>query len=73
MVLFDPRVLVMDVQRWRDALGNNAGAEAPGCPACDAALQDELHFLRTADVQVLADHLLEENAAMDRPVKNLGC
>ena len=73
MVLFDPRGLVMDVQRWRDAFGNNAGAERAGRPLRDAALEDELHVLGAADVQVLADHLFEENAAMNRPVKNLGC
>ena len=71
MILLDPRILVMDVERWCDAFGDDAGAETSGCSAGDTALEDELHLFGTADVEVLTDHLLEKNAPMDWPVENL--
>ena len=41
-------------------------------PAGDPAIEDQLNLLGTAEVEVLADHLLEEQAAVHRPVEHLG-
>ena len=57
-------VLVVDVQRRDDAVGDDAGAEAPRGAAGDAARSKiKLHLVGAADVEVLADHFLEEDAA----------
>ena len=64
VVLLDPRALVVDVQRGRDAVGQDAGAEAAGRAAVDPAAEDQLHLVGTAEIEVLADHLLEEQPAV---------
>ena len=44
----------------------------PGVRLRDAPLEDQLHLIRPAQVEVLANHLLEEDAATQRPVQDLG-
>ena len=44
----------------------------PGVRSADAAVEDQLHLIGPADVEVLADDFLEEDAAGDGPVQNLG-
>ena len=44
----------------------------PGVRADDPAVEDQLHLVGAAEVEVLADHLLEEQAAVHRPVEHLG-
>ena len=39
--------------------------------ARDPAIEDELDLLGTAEVEVLADHLFKEQAAVHRPVEHL--
>ena len=53
-------------------VGQHAGAEAAGGAPGDAAVEDQLHLVGAADVEVLADDLLEEDAAGDRAVEDLG-
>jgi hypothetical protein len=72
VVLLDARSFVVDVQRGRDALGEDAGAEAAGGPAGHAPVEDQGDLVGAADVEVLADDLLEEDAAGDRLVEDLG-
>ena len=72
MVLLDLGFLVLDVQRGHDALGQHAGAEAPGRAARDAPIEDQLHLIGTAEVEILADDLFEETAAGQRPIEDLG-
>ena len=72
VVLLDARSFVVDVQRGGDALGEDAGAEAAGGAAGDAAAEDQLHLVGAADVEVLADDLLEEDAAGGGAVEHLG-
>jgi hypothetical protein len=38
----------------------------------DLAVEDQAHLVRAADVEVVADHLLEEDPARQRPVQHLG-
>ncbi len=72
VVLFDPRVLVIDVQGRSDVLGDDAGAELPRCPAGDGAVEDQPDLLWATQIEVLADHLFEEEAAVHGPVEHLG-
>ena len=44
----------------------------PGCASGDPTVEDQLHLLGPADVQVFANYFLEENPPADRPVKHLG-
>ena len=44
----------------------------PGVLLGDPAVEDQLHLVGPAEVQVLADDLLEEDAAVQRPVEHLG-
>ena len=68
----DARVLVIDVQGWGDVMGDHPGAELPPRLASDLAIEDELHLLRAAEIEVLTDHLLEEQAAVPRAIEHLG-
>src|SRR5262249_7046475 len=63
VVLLDAGALVVDVQRGRDALGEDAGAEAAGGGTDDLAVEDQLDLVGAAEVEVLANDLLEEQAA----------
>src|SRR5579863_3416686 len=60
VVLLDARVLVIDVQGWGHAMGDHPGAEPPLPTARYSAIEDQLHLLGAAEIEVLADHLLEE-------------
>ena len=60
------------MQRRGDPFGDHPGAKAPRGAPIDAAIEDQLHLARASDVQVLADDLLEEDAARHRSIEHLG-
>src|SRR4051812_5693380 len=70
--LLDPGMLVVDVQRRRHPFGEHPRPEPARGPLGDAPLEDQLHLVRPSQVEVLADHLLEEDTAGERPVQDLG-
>src|ERR1700757_5215621 len=72
VVLLDARVLVIDVQGWGDILRDHPGAKAGSRMAWYPAIEDEFDLLRAAEIEVLADHLLEEQATVHRSVEGLG-
>ena len=72
MILLDPCVLVIDMEGGCDALGEDAGAEPSRGAPVDAALKDELDLIRTAEIEVFADHLFEKQAAVHRAIEHLG-
>lgn len=72
VVLLDARPLVIDLQRRRDPLGQDAGLEASGGGANDPAVEDQLDLIRAAEVEVLANDLLAEQATMHGLVEHLG-
>src|SRR5258708_28865356 len=76
VVLLYFRMLVVDVQGGDHALGDDPGAEparrGPRPLADDPPAEDEPHLVRAADVQVAADHLLEEDPPVPRPIRHLG-
>src|SRR5262249_58941150 len=62
VVLLDPGALVVDVERWRHPLGEHPRAEPARRPLRDPAVEDQLHPVRPAAAEVLADPLLEKDA-----------
>ena len=76
VVLLDAGRLVVDVQRRDDAVGEDPGAEpARGrrrLAADDAPVEDQRDPVGAADVEVLADDLLEEHPPGQGPVQHLG-
>ena len=69
VVLLDARVLVVELQRRDDPY---AGSIPRGGALGDAPVEDELHMVGTAEVEVLAHDLLEEDPPLDGPVEHLG-
>ena len=72
VVLLDARVLVVDVQRRGDPAGDDAGAIPRGGASGDAPVEDQLHVVGAAHVEVLAQHLVEEDPPLRRSVEHLG-
>ena len=76
VVLLDLRMLVVDVQARDHAAGDDAGAEPARrgvlAAALDAPVEDQGDLVRAADVQVVADDLLEEDPPGGRPARHLG-
>jgi hypothetical protein len=72
VVLFNLRMLVVDVQRWRNPLSGHTGPEPPRSELSDTAVEDQLHVIGPANVQILANHFLEENPASSWLVQDLG-
>ena len=71
MILLDAGMFVVDVQRRGDSFGNHSRTETMAAVARDTAIEDELDPIRTAEVEVLANHLFEEKSARDGPVEHL--
>jgi len=72
VVLLDARVLVIDIQGRRHVLSNDAGAETSGGSRRNPAIEDEPDFFWSAEVEILTDDVLEEEAAVLGLVEDLG-
>jgi len=74
VILLEVGVFVIDVQGGRDALGENArpASAVGGGLSLHLAIKDQLHLFGTAQINILANDFLEEAAAMDPPVPDLG-
>ena len=72
-VLLDVGFLVVQVELGAGAVGDDLGAEGPGgaelAALADGPAEDDVHLVRAADVQVVADQLLEEDPPGQRPVQ----
>jgi hypothetical protein len=68
-VLLDARGLVVDVQRRGDVVGDDAGAKTPWGAPGDTPIEDQADLLGAAEVEVLADDLLEQMPSAERTVK----
>ena len=66
IVLLDPSVFVVDMQRWDDSLSDHSGLAASRCVGEDFLVKDQLNLIRAAKIQVLADDLFKEDAATHR-------
>ena len=72
VVLLDLGRFVLHVQRRHAPLGQHARAEPTGRAARDPTIEDQLHLIGPADVEILADDLFEEAAPGDGTIKDLG-
>src|SRR5215831_3861840 len=72
VILLDTRLLVVDMQRRHDAVGDDAGTETAWCAADDLAVEYQAHLAWPTDVQVLADHLFEKDPPGHRLIEHLG-
>jgi hypothetical protein len=61
-VLLDATGLVIHVQRWDDALGDDARTETAWGIALYASVEDELNMIGAAAIEVVANDLLEKDA-----------
>jgi hypothetical protein len=71
IVLLDPSVFIVDMQRWDDSLSDHSGLAASRGLRENFLAKDQLNLIRAAEIQVLADDLFKEDAATHRLVKNL--
>ena len=58
--------LVVDIERGRDPVGDHARAEATRRAAGNAAVEDQLDLVGPPEVEVFAQHLLEEQPVRGR-------
>src|SRR5436190_6276435 len=72
VVLLDAGFFVIDVQRGHDAVGDDAGAEPTRCAPDDLTVEHQAHLTGPAEIEVLPDHLLEEDASRHRLIEHLG-
>lgn len=71
-ILLDIAVLIIDVEGGMHPLLNNTGAKrARGLPG-NFTFEDQLHSIRSAQVYVFTDNLLEELPALYRAGEDLG-
>jgi hypothetical protein len=75
VVLLDPCALVIHVERGIHALGDDPCPKPTrggfGSLSHDSPLEDQLDLIGSADVEVFADDLLEEDAPGHRAVQDL--
>src|ERR1700730_8136267 len=72
VVLLDTRFLVVDVQRGNHTVGDDAGTESAWCAPAYLAVEHQAHLAGPADIEVLTDHPLEEDAPGHRLIEHLG-
>src|SRR6202171_3173111 len=76
VVLLDSGVLVVHVQARGDSFGDHPGAERAWCRAWPAThqppVEDQRNLVGAADVEVVADDLLEKDPTRDGAVHHLG-
>src|ERR1700704_3014065 len=72
VILLDTGLLVVNVQRRHHAVGDDAGAKPARRAPDDLTVEHEAHLAGPAEIEVLPDHLLEEDASRHRLVEHLG-
>src|SRR4051812_118294 len=70
-ILLDAGILVIDVQRRDHPVSQHPGAKAPRRSLRHPAVENELHHVGSANVKVLPNDLLKQNATVQWPVQNL--
>ena len=71
MILLDARAFVINVQRRGHVLRHHASTEPRSRGTRYPAIEDQLDFFWAAQVEVFADHLLEEQATVHRSIEHL--
>src|SRR6185436_13364409 len=65
-------MFVIEVQRRRHPLGNDAGAKFSRSSFGYPSLKDQLHLPRMTEAEILMDDFLKEGSSGKRPIQNLG-
>lgn len=60
------------MQRGHDSVGDDAGTEPTRCAPDDLTVEHQAHLTGPAEIEVLPDHLLEEDASRHRLIEHLG-
>jgi hypothetical protein len=71
VILLDACAFVIDVQGRDYAVGDDARAEGAGRRFGHAAVKDQLHLFGTAQIEVLANHVLKQHASAHRTIQHL--
>ena len=71
-VLLDLRMLIADMQRGDDPLGDDPGAEGPRGALGDAPLEDQAHAVGATEIEVFPDQVLEQMTPGHGSVEDLG-
>src|SRR5262249_24588744 len=72
VILLDTRLLVVNMQRRHDTVGDDARTETARCAGGDLAVEDQAHLTWPTDVQILADDLFEKDPPGHRLIEHLG-
>ena len=74
VILLEVGVLIVDVQGRSHSFGNDARPTSAvgGSLLLHAALEDQLHLIRSAQIDVLADDFLEEATSAGATIPHLG-
>src|SRR5918912_2944773 len=70
-VLLQVTLFVFDVETRAYSILNDTGPEAAWCHFADPLVEDQLHPVRAAKVQIVSDHFFEEFPAAHRAVEDL--
>ena len=70
-VLLEERTFVVEPQAGNHLMRDEPGAEAGLGVVRNAAVKDQLHVFGASEINVVAQHLLEEQPARERTIKDL--
>src|SRR5262249_21206674 len=70
VILLDTRLLVVDMQRRHDAVGDDAGTKTAWCAAVELAVEDQTDVAGGTGIQVLAEPRFEAAPAHQRLIEN---
>jgi hypothetical protein len=70
-VLLDTGAFVVDMQRWDHPGRQHSSAKLGRGFLGDSPVEDQLHLVGTAQIEVFTDDFLEENAAAQRTIQDL--
>jgi len=71
MILVDARMFVINMKRRCHAFCNNARPKPTGRARCDTPVEDQLHLVWAAQVQILANRSFEEQAPGQGAIQDL--
>src|SRR5437588_341249 len=62
VILLDAALLVIDMERRHHTIGDHTGTKAARCAPPDPSVEYQGHLTGPPEIEVLPDHLLEEDA-----------
>lgn len=71
-VLLDLGMFVLNIEAGQDPVLDNACSKPAGCVFPDMFAEDQLHMIRSPQVQIVPDDVLKKLPALQRFVEDLG-